>query len=100
MNTQASTRFCANDQEQLPYNRRAITMRASLGMQEGLDSGPVGCELVFPQLQRLFRALSNCPQMDDNPARTSVVNPDFTHLSISGKCFRCEPNRKELKFER
>src|SRR4030095_2870120 len=38
----------------------------------------------------------------NRPREATVTAPllDSTHLPISDECFRCEPNRKELKCER
>ena len=61
--------------------------------------GPTRQEETEPRqtgLRRPGETLTYCHR------ETNVTAPllDSTHLPISDECFRCEPNRKELKFER
>src|SRR5215467_7732870 len=88
MKTPASTRFCANDQEQLPYKKRARTKRARLGMQVGLATlGGGRMRACYPQLQRFVSSCRNCsnPQNGREPSPTNVVtSPPLNQNACSG----------------
>ena len=84
-----------------------VTCRISFGVRlfREPDAGnpPVRIDEREEETERRQTGLRRSGENLTNRHREATVTApllDSTHLPISGKCFRCDPNRKELKFKR